>query len=236
MLDFGFYHMDCMTGMREFPDNYFDIAVVDPPYFDGPNKRRYYGRSESTTKIARKMYDVIDDDNWKVPGKEYFDELIRVSKHQIICGCNYYDYHFGPGRIVWDKCRSNTTFSKAEIAYCSLHNTVEIFRYMWDGMMQGKSIDEGWIQRGNKKLNEYRIHPTQKPVDLYRWIIREYIEQGWKVIDTHVGSASSLIAYHEAGIRYVGFEIDGKNYQKARSRLDAEKSQMSIYDYGISRV
>ena len=142
MLDFGFYHMDCMEGMKEFPDKFFDIAVVDPPYFPGPNKRRYYGRSESTTKIARKMYDVIDD--WNVPGKEYFDELIRVSKHQIIWGCNYYEYHFGSGRIVWDKCRSGTSFSKAEIAYCSLHNTVEIFRYMWDGMMQGKSIDEGY--------------------------------------------------------------------------------------------
>lgn len=234
MLDFGFYHMDCMEGMKEFPDKFFDIAVVDPPYFPGPNKRRYYGRSESTTKIARKMYDVIDD--WNVPGKEYFDELIRVSKHQIIWGCNYYEYHFGSGRIVWDKCRSGTSFSKAEIAYCSLHNTVEIFRYMWDGMMQGKSIDEGWIQQGNKKLNEYRVHPTQKPVNLYRWIIRKYIEPGWKVLDTHVGSASSLIAHHEAGIPYVGFELNGNTYQKAQKRLDEAKSQMSIYDYGISRV
>lgn len=233
MLDYGFYNMDCMDGMKEIPDKYFDIAVVDPPYFDGPNKRRYYGRSESTTKIARKMYDVIDD--WIVPGKEYFDELIRVSKHQIIWGCNYFDYHFGPGRIVWNKCRSNTSFSKAEIEYCSLHNTVNIFHYLWDGMMQGKGIDEGWIQRGNKKLNEYRIHPTQKPVDLYRWTVREYIEPGWKVLDTHVGSASSLIAYHEAGIPYVGFEINVNTYRKARKRLEESKSQLSIFDMGISR-
>lgn len=82
MMDFGFCHMDCMDGMRQFPDKYFDIAVVDPPYFAGPNKRKYYGRSESTTRIKRTKYDVID--TWEIPGKEYFDELMRVSRHQII--------------------------------------------------------------------------------------------------------------------------------------------------------
>ena len=217
MMDFGFCHMDCMDGMRQFPDKYFDIAVVDPPYFAGPNKRKYYGRSESTTRIKRTKYDVID--TWEIPGKEYFDELTRVSRHQIIWGCNYFDYNFGPGRIAWDKCRSKTTFSDAEIAFCSLHNTVKIFRYMWNGMMQGKNIDEGWIQRGNKKANERRIHPTQKPVDLYRWIIRQYIQPGWNVLDTHVGSASSLIAYREAGIRYVGFEKNEAIYLKAVERM-----------------
>ena len=217
MIDFGFLHMDCMDGMRQYPDKYFDIAVTDPPYFAGPNKRKYYGRSESTTRIKRTVYDAID--TWEVPDKAYFDELMRVSRHQIIWGCNYFDYQFGPGRIVWDKCRSNTAFSDAEIAYCSLHNTVKIFRYMWNGMFQGKSIEEGWIQRGNKKTNERRIHPTQKPVDLYRWIIRQYIQQGWSVLDTHVGSASSLIAYREAGIRYVGFEKSEAIYLKAVERM-----------------
>lgn len=85
--------------------------------------------------------------------------------------------------------------------------------------MQGKNIDEGWIQRGNKKANERRIHPTQKPVDLYRWIIRQYIQPGWNVLDTHVGSASSLIAYREAGIRYVGFEKNEAIYLKAVERM-----------------
>lgn len=233
-MDFGFYNEDCMEGMKEFPDKFFDIAVVDPPYFDGPNKRKYYGRSESTTKIARRMYDVIND--WDVPGKEYLDELIRVSKHQIIWGCNYFDYRFGPGRIVWDKCNGKSSFSDCEIAFSSLHDSVRLFRYMWNGMMQGKSIDEGWIQRGNKRTNERRIHPTQKPVDLYRWIAGEYIKPGWKVLDTHVGSASSLIAYNEAGHQYVGFEIDEKMYQKARERLETEKSQLSIFDLGVKRI
>ena len=232
-MDSGFYNMDCMEGMRGFSDNYFDLAVVDPPYFAGPNRRWYYGRAEGRDLVKRREYQTLE--HWEVPGKEYFDELMRVSKHQIVWGCNYFDYHFGPGRIIWDKCRSKTSFSKAEIAYCSLHDTVEMIRYMWDGMMQGKSIDEGWIQQGNKRLNERRIHPTQKPVNLYRWIVREYIKPGWKVLDTHVGSASSLIAYHEAGIPYVGFEIDGQMYEKARLRLEEAKSQLSIFDCGVKR-
>ena len=127
MLNYGFYNMNCMDGMREFPDKFFDIAVVDPPYFAGPNKRRYYGRSESTTLIKCREYDIID--TWDVPGMEYFDELIRVSRHQIVWGCNYFDYHFGSGRIVWDKCRSNMTFSDAEIAYCSLRQMCIRDRY-----------------------------------------------------------------------------------------------------------
>ena len=106
---------------------------------------------------------------------------------------------------------------------------------MWNGMMQGKSIEEGWIQQGNKKLNEQRIHPTQKPVNLYRWIVRKYIKPGWKVLDTHVGSASSLIAYYEAGIQYVGFEKDKRMYEKARKRLEAEKAQLNIFDIGVER-
>lgn len=228
MIDFGFYNMDCMDGMKEFPDKFFDIAVVDPPYFSGPEKRGYYGRKISPINVQR-IYEKTD--NWEVPDKKYFDELARVSKHQIVWGCNYFDYRFGSGRIVWDKCNGKSSFSDCELAFCSLHDSVRLFRYMWNGMMQGKSIDEGWIQRGNKKLNEYRIHPTQKPVDLYRWIVREYIKPGWKVLDTHVGSASSLIVYHEAGIQYVGFEIDRNMYQKAKKRLDAEESQMNFFDF-----
>ena len=232
-MDFGFYNADCMDGMKEFPDKFFDIAVVDPPYFSGPEKRGYYGREISPINVQR-IYEKTD--TWEVPTEKYFDELARVSKHQIVWGCNYFDYRFGPGRIAWDKCNGKSSFSDCEIAFCSLHDSVRLFRYMWNGMMQGKSIDEGWIQRGNKALNERRIHPTQKPVDLYRWIVREYIEPGWKVLDTHVGSASSLIAYHEAGIQYVGFEIDEKMYQKARERLETVKSQLSIFDLGVKRI
>lgn len=232
MLDFGYYNMDCMDGMKEFPDKYFDIAIVDPPYFKGPNNRSFYGRRISPIGVQR-IYKKIDD--WEIPTAMYFNELARVSKHQIVWGCNYFNYPFGSGRIVWDKCNDKTDFSDCEIAFCSLHNSVRIFRYMWNGMFQGKSITEGTIQQGNKKLNEKRIHPTQKPINLYRWIVNKYIKPEWKVLDTHVGSASSLIAYEEAGLQYVGFEKDKIMFQKANDRLNEYKSQMTIFDFGVER-
>lgn len=217
MIDFGYYNMDCMVGMKEFPDKFFDLAIVDPPYFSGPERRNYYGSKVSPIGVQR-LYVTLDV--WKVPGEEYFRELMRVSKHQIIWGCNYFNWSFPPGRIVWDKCNGNNCFSDCEIAFCSLHNSTRLFRYMWNGMFQGKNIAEGWVQQGNKKLNEKRIHPTQKPIILYRWLIQKYVKPGWKILDTHVGSASSLIALEEAGIPYVGFEIEPFMYQISKQRLE----------------
>lgn len=228
MLDFGYYHMNCMDGMKQFPDKYFDLAVVDPPYFSGPEKRNYYGRKISPIGVQR-HYEPSDD--WDVPDETYFEELNRVSKHQIIWGCNYFDYPFGPGRIVWDKCNGNSSFSDCEIAYCSMHDSVRLFRYMWNGMFQGKSIEEGYIQQGNKKLNEKRIHQTQKPVNLYRWIIQKYIKCGWKILDTHTGSASSLIAYHEAGLQFVAFEKNKNTYDLSMKRYKNETAQMNLFDF-----
>lgn len=219
--------MDCMEGMKGFPDGYFDLSVVDPPYFSGPEKREYYGRRISPIGVK---HSYEPSNAWEVPGEKYFRELERVSKHQIVFGCNYFNWHFKPGRIIWDKCNGNSSFSDCEIAACTLHDSVRLYRYMWNGMLQGKSVNEGWIQQGNKKLNEKRIHPTQKPVNLYRWIIQQYIKPGWKVLDTHVGSASSLIAYEEASISYVGFEIDTKRYKAARERLEAEMAQYRLTD------
>jgi DNA modification methylase len=103
---------------------------------------------------------------------------------------------------------------------------------MWNGMMQGKDIHNGHVQQGDKRLNEKRIHPTQKPVNLYRWIVQRYIKPGWKILDTHVGSASSLIAYHGAGLHFVGFEKDEHMYQRSMERYKTETAQMSIYDIG----
>ena len=223
---------DCMDYLPQFPDKYFDIAIVDPPYFSGPEKRGFYGRKVSPIGVQR-HYDFSD--NWEVPTKNYFDELFRVSKQQIIWGCNYFDYHFGSGRIIWDKCNGNSDFSDCEISFCSLHDSVRLFRYMWNGMFQGKSIEEGHIQQGDKKLNEKRIHPTQKPVNLYRWLVQRYIKSEWIVLDTHVGSASSLIAYEESKIPYVGFEKNQHNYEKANKRLLEFKSQITLWDCGVER-
>ena len=226
--ELGYYNMDCMDGMKMFPDKYFSLAIVDPPYFSGPEFREFYGRKVSPIGVKR-IYEKMD--NWNVPDKEYFEELFRVSQHQIIWGCNYFDYHFGPGRIVWDKCNGSSSFSDCEIAYCSLHDSTRIFRYMWNGMMQGKSISEGWIQQGNKKLNEKRIHPTQKPVALYEWLLQKYAKPGDIILDTHVGSASSLIACHRNRIGFVGFEIDEGCYKRSMERLEAERAQITLFDY-----
>lgn len=209
-----------MEGLQKYPDNFFDLSIVDPPYFLGPNKRKYYGRSKSTTNVRRVEYPVIN--TWDVPGREYFKELERVSKNQIIWECNYYDYTFGAGRIIWDKCNGSSSFSDCEIAYCSTHDSVRIFRYMWNGMMQGKNIDEGHIQQGNKKLNEKRIHPCQKPVNLYLWLLNKYANPGDKILDTHVGSASSLIACDRLGFDYVGFEKSEEVYNLAIKRMVEE--------------
>ncbi|HEL2310502.1 TPA: site-specific DNA-methyltransferase [Streptococcus suis 11538] len=221
-----FINADCMDVMREYPGNYFDLAIVDPPYFSGPEKRKFYGRKISPIGVQR-LYRQTSE--WDVPGKDYFDELFRVSKNQIIWGVNYFQYDFGPGRIVWDKVNGQSSFSDCEIAYCSMHDSVRLFRYMWNGMMQGKSIAEGHIQQGNKQLNEKRIHPTQKPVNLYRWLVQKYTKKGDKILDTHVGSASSLIAFEEAGLEYVACEKDEQIYQLALARLDDYKSQIKLF-------
>ena len=223
-----FNNMDCVERMEQYPDKHFDLAIVDPPYFSGPERREYYGRKISPIGVQR-FY--TPSPSWEIPGEMYFKELVRVSKEQIIWGCNYFNYPFGPGRIVWDKCNGASSFSDCEIAYCSIHDSVRLFRYMWNGMMQGKSIKEGWIAQGNKKLNEKRIHPTQKPVNLYRWLIQKYAQPGWKILDTHVGSASSLIAFEEAGLDYVGFEINPVRYKAARQRLEEYRAQLTLKDW-----
>lgn len=228
---------DCMDYLPQFPDKYFDIAVTDPPYGlkeHGGKKRSKYVVQKNGSKIF------VPDGNYRnrnwdnePPDSHYFDELIRISKHQIIWGVNYFDYQLTGGRIIWDKCNDGSDQSGAEIAYCSLNNRVDIFRYMWRGMFQGKSIEEGTVQQGNKKLNEKRITPTQKPVNLYRWIVQKYIQHGWNVIDTHTGSASSLIAYEEAGIDYIAFEIDPYYYELAQKRMQENRNQITLFDAGM---
>ena len=134
MLDFGYYNMDCIEGMKQFPDKYFDLAIVDPEYGKkehGGKNRSGYVKQKNGSKIFVKDGQ-YENRNWdkKPPSAEYFDELIRVSKNQIIWGCNYFDYPLVGGRIIWDKCNDGSDQSDGEIAYCSLNKRVDIFRYM----------------------------------------------------------------------------------------------------------
>ena len=219
------YNQNCMDGMKEISDKYFDLAVVDPPYFSGPERRSFYGRRVSPIGVQR-HYE--KSENWDVPTAEYFDELIRVSKEQIVWGRNYFDYPFGPGCIVWDKVNGNSSFSDCEIAYCSMHDSVRLFRYMWNGMMQGASMSNGAVQRGDKRLNEKRIHPTQKPVELYKWILYTYAKPGFKILDTHVGSGSSIIACIDMGFEYLGFEIAPHYHSLAEERIKEFQAQIRM--------
>lgn len=235
MLEFGYYNMDCVEGMKQFPDKYFDLAVVDPPYglkeHGGKDRSTYVIQKNGTKTLVKSPEYMKEDWDNSPPGAEYFNELFRVSKNQIIFGCNYYDISLRGGRIVWDKCNDGTDQSDAEIAYCSMINKTVIFRYMWRGMMQGKSIFEGTVQQGNKKLNEKRIHPTQKPVALYEWIVQTFCKEGMKLLDTHVGSASSLIAFEKYGYDYVGFEKNQYYYNTSYARMEDNRKQITIFDF-----
>ena len=206
MLDFGFYNMDCMDGMKEFPDKYFELAIVDPPYGIGISSNPVRKAHE------KKSWDA------NVPNKEYFEELKRVSVNQIIWGGNYYNLPPTQNYIVWDK-RQPHDFSLAmcELAWCSIQKPIKMFSY---------SV----LTERNK------IHPTQKPVALYKWLLTNYANNGDKILDTHVGSASSLIACHNLGFDYVGFELDKEYYKLASKRLETEKSQLSIFEYGVERI
>ena len=234
-MDFGYYNMDCMDGMKYFPDGYFDLAIVDPPYglheHGGKNRNTYVKQKNGTkTYVKDGQYENRGWDN-EPPSMEYFEELFRVSRNQIIWGCNYFDFTLAGGLIVWDKCNDGSDQSDAEVAFCSLTKRIDIFRYMWRGMFQGKSITEGTIQQGNKALNEKRIHPTQKPVALYEWLLNRYAKPGDIILDTHVGSASSLIACYRTNHPYVGFELDKHYYDLSKKRLDAEMAQMRLSDF-----
>lgn len=213
------HNIDCMEFLREQPDGSFDLAICDPPYFSGPERRGFYGKRVSSIGV-RRMYH--KSAQWEVPGSEYFDELLRVARHYVVWGCNYFDYRFAPGRIVWDKVNGASSFSDCELAATNLFTSIRMFRYMWNGMMQGKSITEGYMQNGDKRHNEKCIHPTQKPVALYGWLLQSFAKEGWSVLDTHLGSGSSRIAAYSLGYDFTGCEIDAHYYATQERRFKEE--------------
>lgn len=222
MLEYGFYNDDCMNHLPEFPDNYFDLAIVDPPY--GGVTKGGYMRNSITGGVADHPDYHLSLWAQTKPQKEYFDQLFRVSKNQIIWGGNYFTTLIEKDSqcwIVWDKQKPDgITWADAELAWTSFDRATKIFRFMWNGMLQG-----------DMKNKETKIHPTQKPVKLYLWLLQNFANQGDIILDTHVGSASSLVACEKAGFKYVGFEIDQKYYDAAKRRLDAKKGQLKLWDY-----
>jgi DNA (cytosine-5-)-methyltransferase len=208
-----------MEYMRTLPDKTFDLAVVDPPYGIGESGKN----NKSRTKLAKAQdYKPFAGLDKSPPNKECFLELARVSKNQIIFGANHFaDKLPHPASscwIVWDKENGGNDFADCELAYTSFRTAVRIFRFRWQGMIQG-----------DMKHKENRIHPTQKPVSLYAWIFNHYAKPGDKILDTHLGSGSSRIAAYDAGLDFVGCEID-KYYFKAQEERFAEyTAQCSLF-------
>lgn len=208
------YNCDCMDLMKKYESNHFDLAIVDPPYFDGPNKSGYYGKGYSNLGVKRaKYYD--ETGNWEIPGEEYFTELFRVSKNQIIWGANHFCSNFDSSSscwIIWDKVNGKSSFADAELAYTSFKSAARIFKYMWNGMHQGSF-------GGDVRNNEKRIHPTQKPIILYKWLLERFSKPGQKILDTHMGSGSIAIASHYFGTHLTACDIDEKYYDDACKRI-----------------
>jgi site-specific DNA-methyltransferase (adenine-specific) len=206
------FNADCMEIMSRYPDKWFDLAVVDPPYGNidaiGLIDNKTKGK-QATKRTNYKMFQNIAPDN------EYYIQLARVSKNQIIWGGNYLG--LCGGLIVWQK--NGTAFGEAEAAVCSTHKSVVIFEYTWNGMIQQ-----------NMKDKETRIHPTQKPIALYDWIFKNYLPNGGRVLDTHGGSMSSLISAIKAGnIEMTISELDADYYASAQKRVNDFMSQLNLF-------
>ena len=217
--------------MKQMPDNAFELAIVDPPYGIGADKaqnkaaeQREKANGKSKAGRGWKRYKDTDWDS-EIPNAEYWQELKRVSKNQIVWGGNYFTEHLPPtmGWVVWNKMQRDFSLADGELAWTSFNKAMRIF-----DMSRGEALAE------NNQTSGGRFHPTQKPVALYKWLLKNYAKQGDKILDTHVGSASSLIACHQMGFEYLGFEIDEEYYNKAVERLETVKSQTSIFDMGVS--
>lgn len=205
-----FLNIDCMDpeqGLPSYPDNFFDLAIVDPPY--GIAEKIYNGGGGHTKSNCKFHHFFENGTKWdnEVPSPEYFAQLQRTSKNVIIWGGNYFNLPPTRGIICWDKIKVVSNFSQWEMAWTNIEMPAKIYRFCSNG---------GFIL-SNK--NKERIHPTQKPVELYEALLSDFAEKGFKILDTHVGSASSLIACESMGLEYVGFEIDPDYYEAAKNRM-----------------
>lgn len=222
------HNMDCMEYMRTLPDKAFQLAIADPPYglgADNPAKKPNIVKQRNGSLLAVPHHEYSHKD-WdaRTPDKKFFDELRRVSKNQIIWGANYFG--LTGGMVVWDKLNGDNDQYDCEIAYQSFDQRTSIVYYIWAGMMQGayagRNIGKALIQKGNKQLNEKRIHPTQKPVLLYAWLLDNFARKGDRIFDPMMGSQSSRIAAYKMGFDYVGCELDAEYFSQGCERFDKE--------------
>ena len=207
---------DNMELMSRYPDKYFDLAIVDPPYgidADVKNSQNKVQSKKSATKSKRYGSQLWDSN---IPTDEYFDELIRVSKKQIIWGANYFG--LVGGMIYWHKNVTMPTYSTGELAWVSWMNKLDFVDITWHGMIQH--------DMSNKEI---RIHPTQKPVALYKWLLDKYAKPTDKILDTHLGSGSIAIACHDYGFDLTACELDKEYFDKAMQRINNHTAQQKLF-------
>lgn len=213
------HNADCMEVMKGYDDNYFDLAVVDPPYGIGADNKNNGKNSDTHERTSKAKINTYKKTNWDsaVPQDEYFTELKRVSKRQIIWGANFFNLQ--GGMLYWHKNVTMPTYSTGELAYLSWLNKIDFVDITWHGMLQQ-----------DMKNKEKRIHPTQKPIKLYNWIYKNYAEEGQKILDTHLGSGSNAIAAHYAKMgEFVGCELDEDYYKAAIERIRKETRQLELF-------
>lgn len=215
------FHADCMEIMKQYPDKYFDLAIVDPPYGIGMDKTHFKTKS---SKSKPTDYNAKDWDS-AIPNKEYFAELMRVSKNQIIWGGNYFVENLTNSScwVVWDKDNGDSIHADCELAWTSFKTGVRKIKWLWHGMRQQ-----------NMKNKETRIHPTQKPIALYDWILKNYAEPNQKLLDTHFGSGSIALAVDKANrldkmnLHLTACEIDKEYIDKAIKRISESIKQGTL--------
>ena len=219
------YNEDCVKGMKRYPDKHFELAIVDPPYGIGADKAQNNAalsriKAEGKSKAGRgwKLYQKTDWDN-ETPTSEYWAELFRVSKNQIVWGGNYFTEYLQPsmGWILWDKGQRDFSLADGELAWTSFNKALRIFE-----MSRGKALAKNNEQGG-------RFHPTQKPEMLYDWILQKYAKQGDKILDTHLGSGSSRISAYKNGFDFTAFELDKDYFIAQEKRFNNFKSQLTLF-------
>ena len=203
------FNCDCMELMKSYPDNHFDLAIVDPPYgSDGDAidlKNNKEGKKQATKRTVYNSFENIP------PDESYFSELKRISKLHIVWGGNFFG--LSGGVIAWNK--NGTAFGEGEIAICNTHKSVRFFEFTWNGMIQG-----------DMKEKEVRIHSTQKPVKLYKWVLSNFAKPGYKIFDSHLGSGSHAIACHDYGFELTACELKESIFTDCLNRFKQHEKQI----------
>lgn len=213
-----FYNKDCMEAMAEMPDNAFDLAIVDVNYGIKQDGRNNHTRAKLAKSKNYAVYSRYDNES---PPEEYFKDLMRVSVNQIVWGANHFISKVSKDSscwVVWDKDNGKTDFADCELAWTSFETAVRKFKYRWQGMLQE-----------NMSHKEIIMHPNQKPVALYKWLLSNYAKPGDKILDTHGGSLSIAIACHDLGFDLTAYELDADYYKAACERVKKHVSQGQLF-------